>query len=348
MTDETSTTDSPPQQERLVRAQISDLKLGSHAPKNPHIPESLVESIRTYGVLQPLLVRPGAEGYEVLAGFKRLSAAKKAGLTDVPVRVYRVEDEAIKGLWEASNVRDSTRQRMSVPSVNEYRPTGKLGGLLEEELNRSPNDVPYKSIMTVAVIIVVLIWGGIVLKNRWPEKDSSNPAPSATATARPSMGGIDLPLPDTSSSSNRISVARWQLLFSDVGGITVRNESGVPRIVFDDPVFSRLTSVDTAQKERLKEVVGMILQANPSSVLSIIGHTDNDPIRPSSEYRSNEYLSELRANAVVDYLKGTNLISPSQLRVVAMGAIEPPFPNSTAASKVKNRTVTLEIMQPAP
>ena len=126
----------------------------------------------------------------------------------------------------------------------------------------------------------------------------------------------------------------------------MRNESNVPRIIFSEPVFSRLTTIDSAQKNRLEQVAKIVKQGNPSSVLTIIGHTDNDPIRPSSEYRSNEYLSELRANEVVKFLKEKNILPASQLRPIAMGAQEPPFPNNNPDSKAKNRTVSIEIMQP--
>ena len=47
----------------------------------------LVESVRQFGVLQPLLVRQFGSGYELVAGAKRFAAAKVAGLTEVPCRI---------------------------------------------------------------------------------------------------------------------------------------------------------------------------------------------------------------------------------------------------------------------
>jgi ParB family transcriptional regulator, chromosome partitioning protein len=58
--------------------------------------EELVESIRQHGVLQPLLVRPcGGGQYQLIAGERRLMAAKKAGLETVPCRVLELEDRAM-------------------------------------------------------------------------------------------------------------------------------------------------------------------------------------------------------------------------------------------------------------
>ena len=49
--------------------------------------EDMVQSIREYGVLNPVIVRKDARGYEMLAGHNRTNAAKIAGLTEVPAIV---------------------------------------------------------------------------------------------------------------------------------------------------------------------------------------------------------------------------------------------------------------------
>jgi ParB family chromosome partitioning protein len=55
----------------------------------------LAESIKSQGVMQPVLVRPvGAGRYEVIAGERRVRAASLAGLAEVPVLVKAVPDEA--------------------------------------------------------------------------------------------------------------------------------------------------------------------------------------------------------------------------------------------------------------
>jgi ParB/RepB/Spo0J family partition protein len=55
--------------------------------------ELLVESVREHGVLEPLLARPKGERFEVAAGGRRLRAAQKAGLLEVPVHVKDMTDE---------------------------------------------------------------------------------------------------------------------------------------------------------------------------------------------------------------------------------------------------------------
>lgn len=55
--------------------------------------EELSASIRRYGILQPLTVRPVARGYELIAGERRLRAAKLAGLREVPCLLTRAAEE---------------------------------------------------------------------------------------------------------------------------------------------------------------------------------------------------------------------------------------------------------------
>ncbi len=56
--------------------------------------EELSRSILRYGILQPLTVRRGAQGYELIAGERRLRAAKLAGLREVPCLLARADEEA--------------------------------------------------------------------------------------------------------------------------------------------------------------------------------------------------------------------------------------------------------------
>ena len=57
---------------------------------------TLIESIQTQGVLSPLIVRPieNTEEYEVISGHRRLHAARKAGITEVPALIYALDRDA--------------------------------------------------------------------------------------------------------------------------------------------------------------------------------------------------------------------------------------------------------------
>ncbi|OGA81235.1 MAG: chromosome partitioning protein ParB [Burkholderiales bacterium RIFCSPHIGHO2_01_FULL_63_240] len=65
----------------------------------------LAESIKAQGIMQPILVRPvGGGRYEIIAGERRSRAAKLAGLTEVPVLVKDVPDEAAAAMALIENI----------------------------------------------------------------------------------------------------------------------------------------------------------------------------------------------------------------------------------------------------
>lgn len=55
--------------------------------------DSLTDSIRQYGVLQPILVSPEGNGYKIIAGERRYRAAKAAGLEKIPAVVRTITEE---------------------------------------------------------------------------------------------------------------------------------------------------------------------------------------------------------------------------------------------------------------
>ncbi len=70
----------------------------------------LEASIREHGVLQPVLVRPVADGYELIAGERRWRAAAGAGLRTVPALVRHLDD---RGALEASLVENLQREDLN-------------------------------------------------------------------------------------------------------------------------------------------------------------------------------------------------------------------------------------------
>ncbi len=68
--------------------------------------ETLTESVQNEGVLSPLIVRPleGTDGYEVISGHRRLHAAQRAGLSEVPALVYEISREEAAIMLVDSNL----------------------------------------------------------------------------------------------------------------------------------------------------------------------------------------------------------------------------------------------------
>lgn len=81
---------------RLREIPIGEIRPNQHQPRDQFDEEelaALVGSIREVGVLQPVLVRPAGDGFELIAGERRWRAAKRVGLSTIPALV-RDADEA--------------------------------------------------------------------------------------------------------------------------------------------------------------------------------------------------------------------------------------------------------------
>lgn len=80
-----------------VKLSINEIEPNHDQPRKNFKPEALSElseSIKEHGILQPLLVRPLADGsYRLVAGERRYRAARMAGLTEVPVTIREMTDE---------------------------------------------------------------------------------------------------------------------------------------------------------------------------------------------------------------------------------------------------------------
>jgi len=94
--------------------------------------ESLAESIRSHGIVQPLLVRRRENGYELIAGERRWRAAKLAGLARVPVVVKEVPDQS---LLEIALIENIQRENLNpIEEAQAYKKLIETVGLTQEAL----------------------------------------------------------------------------------------------------------------------------------------------------------------------------------------------------------------------
>ena len=92
----------------------------------------LSQSIREQGIIQPLIVRNGSDGYELIAGERRLRAARLAGLTRVPVVVKELADA---GLLEMSLVENIQRSDLNpLEESDAYHRLMTEFGMTQEEV----------------------------------------------------------------------------------------------------------------------------------------------------------------------------------------------------------------------
>jgi ParB family chromosome partitioning protein len=119
---------------------ISTITPNPHQPRkefDPQALEDLAASIKSQGVLQPILVRPldgDGAGYELVAGERRMRASKMAGLKEIPALVRALTDMETLAIALIENL-----QRADLNAIEEARGFQQLlkdFGLSQEELAR--------------------------------------------------------------------------------------------------------------------------------------------------------------------------------------------------------------------
>lgn len=96
------------QGEMVKSIPLNKLQAGKYQPRTRMDEGSLLElaeSIKSQGVMQPILVRPvGAAKYEIIAGERRFRASRMAGLEEVPVLIKSVPDESALAMALIENI----------------------------------------------------------------------------------------------------------------------------------------------------------------------------------------------------------------------------------------------------
>ena len=111
--------------DRMSQLPVTALQRGKYQPRTQMHEDAiadLAESIKSQGLIQPILVRPvGAGRYEIIAGERRWRAAQRAGLKEVPVVVREVRDEAALAMALIENI-----QREDLNPLEEARALSRL------------------------------------------------------------------------------------------------------------------------------------------------------------------------------------------------------------------------------
>src|SRR5215218_3044080 len=94
--------------------------------------QSLAESIRSHGIVQPLLVRRRGDQYELIAGERRWRAARLAGISRVPVVIKEVPDDS---LLEIALIENIQRENLNpIEEAQAYKKLIETVGLTQESL----------------------------------------------------------------------------------------------------------------------------------------------------------------------------------------------------------------------
>lgn len=110
--------------ERVSHVDVDSIQRGTWQPRNEFDEEALAElaeSISAQGLIQPILLRERAGGYELIAGERRWRAAKLAGLTSIPAIVREMDDNTAAAVTLIENI-----QREDLNPLEEARALQRL------------------------------------------------------------------------------------------------------------------------------------------------------------------------------------------------------------------------------
>lgn len=93
--------------QQVARLPLDYLQPNPLQPRGVITPESLselIDSIKTHGIIQPLVVAHTPAGYQIIAGERRWRASRLAGLTEVPVRIIETSPQGMLEMAIVENV----------------------------------------------------------------------------------------------------------------------------------------------------------------------------------------------------------------------------------------------------
>ena len=91
----------------IKQIDLADIRPNPHQPRKKFNEEGLKElseSIKTYGVFQPIIVKKSIKGYDLVAGERRVKASRMAGLTKIPAIVKDFSDEMMREIALLENL----------------------------------------------------------------------------------------------------------------------------------------------------------------------------------------------------------------------------------------------------
>jgi flagellar motor protein MotB len=124
-------------------------------------------------------------------------------------------------------------------------------------------------------------------------------------------------------------------------GLILRSQAGTLIVTFPAGLFPSGAVLSAEGQHALASLGARLSRFRGDVSFTVIGHTDDIPIAPNSRYTDNADLSFARARVAAQELSAYSGLPLTQFAVTSSGAADPPFPNSTAESRTRNRTVVL-------
>ena len=343
-----------PWQARLAASEDADL-------------ENLTQSIRDRGLLHPLLVRRSGEGFELIAGRRRLEAARAAGLQDAPALVTEASDQQCAELFLVENLQRKElspefRRRCSNDLILEFgldpeqqkellrlelrAPEAPQPPVIEPAPAPTPPLAPasppappqeakksspaiWRSLAAAVIAFALGLGLAYILLKRGTAQE---PLQTAAVLQEPSIPAAPTPEPPPSIPDLALSYLRPM------------NPDRASLLVFENPIFQYGLVFSENAPQMLQGLAAAMNTAGSNCALRIIGHTGPDPVPANTGYRDNHALGLARAEAVFEYLRVHGGVAPDRMSATSSGRDHPPCPMDDPKARLLNKTVTIELL----
>ncbi len=121
----------------VTEINLSDIRSNPYQPRKVFDENALLElseSIKEFGVIQPVIVKKSVKGYELIAGERRCKASKLAGKTTIPAIIKEFTDEEMMEIALLENVQREDLNPIEV--ANSINQIIKLKGITQEEFSK--------------------------------------------------------------------------------------------------------------------------------------------------------------------------------------------------------------------
>lgn len=247
------------------------------------------------------------------------------------------------GSDEARPGKEPARPRPTGPA---RAPLSRYGGPLDgvERSGRKPAS-PW---LVLAVWVVILFAAALGVRALWllaagggedVSEEWELPADAETTLPEPAPVA---PTPREAGALSAHASSGFADALKSVPGVSVREDGPGWRVVFDEGLFAKGAQWTPVAVDRLRRV-GLVLRSEAvGREVTVVGHTDNQPMRKGSPLADNRVLGLRRAQAAAAVL--APLVAPDiVLRLHSQGPDDPPYANDGVAGRRRNRTVTLRV-----
>lgn len=179
--------------------------------------------------------------------------------------------------------------------------------------------------ITAAALLLIVGFGSLVVFRHFRGASRTSPSASRSAAA-----------PTADAQSDRgLSV--------ELSGVVSTPDGRGTVITFDSGLFQRAATFKPGATTILRELAQQLKAEAANLSISVIGHTDDLPLRKNASYFDNQSLALSRALVVAEFLRTETALRAARFDIMGAKGESPLFPKGTANARSRSHTVELRI-----